>query len=369
MPKDQISQTPNPTLFAEDSLVSRSHRQEDNAPKTTPAISGQKCLELSGSSGPLGLLERTLLGSSNWAWTKYSLTWKPKATPQGRLIFQLARLAPRTSDNESGLLHTPTAKANQTSPSMVGRGQGNWVSSLGGAKPHHMVPTPTTIERKSTNLTPSTGKLNYETNKSVSLDRWARMWPTPGAWEKGGGEYQDPEKIRARMEKGHQTNLAEAVKSDMWPTPTSSEGTGAQKNIGRTGGRSLRETVQMFPTPTVQDSANNGGPSQFKRNSLPLNAQVHVTPETDQKMWQTPMVDDARGGGSMKSRHIKLHQQVKMWPTPTQDSASNRTKKYGQGGTPLPLALQLADPKTTGSLNPQWVAWLMGYPTDRKSVV
>jgi len=195
------------------------------------------------------------------------------------------------------------------------------------------------------------------------------LWPTPGAREKGGGEYQDPEKIRARMEKGHQTNLAEAVKSDMWPTPTSSEGTGAQKNIGRTGGRSLRETVQMFPTPTVQDSANNGGPSQFKRNSLPLNAQVHVTPETDQKMWQTPMVDDARGGGSMKSRHIKLHQQVKMWPTPTQDSASNRTKKYGQGGTPLPLALQLADPKTTGSLNPQWVAWLMGYPTEYLSCV
>tara|TARA_R110000787_G_scaffold145144_2_gene259023 strand:- start:712 stop:1065 length:354 start_codon:yes stop_codon:yes gene_type:complete len=52
-----------------------------------------------------------------------------------------------------------------------------------------MVPTPTTmdhIERKSTNKTPSTGKLNYETNKSVSLDRWVKMWPTPNAREKGG---------------------------------------------------------------------------------------------------------------------------------------------------------------------------------------
>lgn len=29
-----------------------------------------------------------------------------------------------------------------------------------------------------------------------------------------------------------------------------------------------------WATPTVQDSANNGGPSQFRRNSLPLNAQV-----------------------------------------------------------------------------------------------
>jgi len=29
-----------------------------------------------------------------------------------------------------------------------------------------------------------------------------------------------------------------------------------------------------LPTPTVQDAANNGGPAQFRRNSLPLNAVV-----------------------------------------------------------------------------------------------
>jgi len=149
MPDDPTSPTPDPTLFAEDSLASLSHRQEDSLLKTTPAISGRKCLELSGNSGPLGLLERTLLGSSNWAWTKYSLTWKAKATPQGRLIFQLARQAPRTSDNGSGLLHTPTAKANQMAPSMATRDSGSWGLGLGGAKPHHMWPTPTTTEAKS----------------------------------------------------------------------------------------------------------------------------------------------------------------------------------------------------------------------------
>jgi hypothetical protein len=30
----------------------------------------------------------------------------------------------------------------------------------------------------------------------------------------------------------------------------------------------------LLPTPTVQDGANTGGPSQFDRNSLPLNALV-----------------------------------------------------------------------------------------------
>ena len=60
MPDDPTSPTPDPTLFAEDSLASLSHRQEDSLLKTTPAISGQRCLELSGNSGPLGLLENVV---------------------------------------------------------------------------------------------------------------------------------------------------------------------------------------------------------------------------------------------------------------------------------------------------------------------
>ena len=31
---------------------------------------------------------------------------------------------------------------------------------------------------------------------------------------------------------------------------------------------------KMWPTPTVQDASNNAGPSQFRRNSLPLNAAI-----------------------------------------------------------------------------------------------
>jgi len=33
-------------------------------------------------------------------------------------------------------------------------------------------------------------------------------------------------------------------------------------------------TVVKWPTPTAQDAANNGGPSQHERNSKPLNAAV-----------------------------------------------------------------------------------------------
>jgi hypothetical protein len=127
MSPDPTSPTRTPTLFAEDSRASPTHKLDSKKEKPTPDTSGQKCLDLSGSVGPLGLLEKTLLESPNWAWTKYSLTWKTKATPQGRLIFQLARLAHRTSAKGSGLLHTPTAKGKPKGPSML-KHKGNWAT-------------------------------------------------------------------------------------------------------------------------------------------------------------------------------------------------------------------------------------------------
>lgn len=65
----------------------------------------------------------------------------------------------------------------------------------------------------------------------------------------------------------------------LWPTPTARDGkSGPGTSAKREGGMNLRTAVierrEIFPTPTVQDSANNGGPAQMKRNSLPLNAHV-----------------------------------------------------------------------------------------------
>jgi hypothetical protein len=39
---------------------------------------------------------------------------------------------------------------------------------------------------------------------------------------------------------------------------------------------------------------------------------------------------------------------IKMYPTPTQDSASERTKKYKQGGTPLTMAVKMYPTPTAG---------------------
>lgn len=78
-----------------------------------------------------------------------------------------------------------------------------------GSMPGHSIPTPTAqdhIERKNT-----TGVLNPETNKAVSLDRWVRFWPTPSASDnRDRGNLSTPS-IKRRIEKGKQIMLSMSV--------------------------------------------------------------------------------------------------------------------------------------------------------------
>jgi hypothetical protein len=67
------------------------------------------------------------------------------------------------------------------------------------------------------------------------------------------------------------------------PTPNSRDHKGGitpkswaatTQSTGEGGASKLPDVVKLLPHPTCQDGPNNGGPSQFKRNSLPLNALV-----------------------------------------------------------------------------------------------
>lgn len=102
-------------------------------------ISGQKCLESSMSSGPLGLLEKTLLTSSIWRSTKCYLTWKTRVTKQERLLFRLAASTPRTGGTDAPLWPTPTSRCG-TGASQTATRQGS-PDLQTAAK---MYPTPTT---------------------------------------------------------------------------------------------------------------------------------------------------------------------------------------------------------------------------------
>ena len=96
-------------LFQVDSPASRSAAPGSDEARMMTVTSGRKCLELSKSSGPLGLLEKMLLESSVWRSTRCYLTWKTRVTKQGRLLFQLAASMPRTEDTDVLLWPTVTA--------------------------------------------------------------------------------------------------------------------------------------------------------------------------------------------------------------------------------------------------------------------
>lgn len=78
--------------------------------KKMTVISGQRCLELSKKSGPLGLLVKMLLESSTWRSTRCYLTWRISATPAKRLLFRLAPSMPRTGVTDALSWPTPAAR-------------------------------------------------------------------------------------------------------------------------------------------------------------------------------------------------------------------------------------------------------------------
>ncbi len=80
--------------------------------------SGRSIAGLSKNCGPLGSLEKTLLGSSAWSSTTCLPIWRTWATPGGRLIFQLVPSELTTKGGASGLL--PTAAASDCKGSVQG---------------------------------------------------------------------------------------------------------------------------------------------------------------------------------------------------------------------------------------------------------
>ena len=164
-------------LFAADTHASPLAAQENGVAQKMTAISGLKCLGLSKNSGPLGSLEKMLLGTSIWGSTKCSLTWKQRATPQGRLLFQLAPSMLTTDETEFGLWRTPAAD------------QGGTPKAL--------------LEGKT--MRPSGHKIQ------IRLQDQVKMWPTPNASDDRDRGHLGMPSIQRRKDKGKQLNLSMVV--------------------------------------------------------------------------------------------------------------------------------------------------------------
>ncbi len=135
-----------------------------------------------------------------------------------------------------------------------------------------------------------------------------------------------------------------------WPTATVSRGGHSQKD--GTVKPKLDQEVKNWPTVTAQDAANNAGPSQFDRNSQPLNTAVTSGllaqdslntngKNQEQLIWATPHTGLLHHGGTSYNANVR------------------RAKMGKQLG--LDAQCKIKDgPKSKKQLNPDWVEQLMG---------
>jgi hypothetical protein len=114
--------------------------------------------------------------------------------------------------------------------------------------------------------------------------------------------------------------------------------------------------MEMLPTITTQDAKNTGGPSQFDRNTLPLNTQILT-------VLPTPLVDDAKNTGHNQTRIKTLASEV--WET-------ERTTNWGKFEPAIRRWEHLTRPapaptKPDGKdgnhrLSSSFTEWMMGLP-------
>ena len=173
--------------------------------------------------------------------------------------------------------------------------------------------------------------------------------------------------------------------SGLWATPNtmdhlpprSKEGTiklmtGQRK--GRTRPSNLREqvdpeTMRLWRTP---DAHCDRGPASEKRMKMKLEKKMPIS-LNDQVahpnlMWPTPTATERSGINPKTGQGAGLSKAVKMWPTPRANKVfpniteNNREKLANRNKSNLEEVIAGHCGKQTGSLNPMWVEWLMGYP-------
>ena len=126
----------------------------------------------------------------------------------------------------------------------------------------------------------------------------------------------------------------------------------------------VREGQRQWATPSARDWKDTGTlKSPIRRDGKTrvdtLGRQVNPV------IWPTPRSSDGNGAGTHGDGGMDLRTKVSMYPTPTEDDSSNVHPKDNRYRTLVTkVNEETGNTPTTalGSLNPQWVEWLMGYP-------
>jgi hypothetical protein len=117
-----------------------------------------------------------------------------------------------------------------------------------------------------------------------------------------------------------------------------------------------------FPTPTAADAERSS--EEYPRGNPTLLGSVNH--------WPTPTATDGKRGGEMTENMTgqslpQVVNTVEKWPTPRESDATRgpdyaRSSREGSGGDDCTTVV-CKEEGNSGRLNPEWTAWLMGFPT------
>jgi hypothetical protein len=128
----------------------------------------------------------------------------------------------------------------------------------------------------------------------------------------------------------------------LWATPIAANSKGTSRPPSKGGGsRDLRQDVRLWPTPLAQE-AKHAELTEWEMKTDHLATKYSLRVQAAKSMWPTPTSRDHKGGyqgGRIRNGKVSMD---------TLDVAVQYTSN---------------PEKTGGSLNPQWVEWLMGYPS------
>lgn len=132
------------------------------------------------------------------------------------------------------------------------------------------------------------------------------LWPTPRAQKTSS---ENPETWQRRQQTGQVSTPPLAMAAAMWLTPRAQE-TFLKRNGDRTDRcfGSLSAQVKTWPTVTTQDAKNNAGPSQFRRNTKPLNVEACLHSRS------LPQGQKATGAASQKVLNPQFVEWLMGWP-------------------------------------------------------
>tara|TARA_R110001592_G_scaffold60219_1_gene183063 strand:- start:126 stop:1172 length:1047 start_codon:yes stop_codon:yes gene_type:complete len=245
-------------------------------------------------------------------------------------------------------------------------------------KEKDMWSTPTTSDRYSAHMKPNEEGVPHDIAKG-NLRGEVQMWPTPRATERMAyHESPSPSMVKGT----HGWSLPAAITDEasenphrMWPTPTGTERSGINPNTGK--GAGLSKTVQMlekqkmWPTPAARDHKDTGENTDYEK----LARKSKLSGAVKSEMYPTPRASEVAATITMDAalnriekagykanleESVALKEQAKMFLTPgaNEDAAGKPTGKMQRmlGNSP--------EIRNTGkgTLNPDWVEWMMGYP-------